>query len=211
MPGKRTTIKLGRVTRGVIAGAVGTLALDVSTYLDMVVRGRPSSELPKRAASELATRAGVALGEGDKADNRRSALGALLGYATGTGVGGLCGLLAGNRRLPLVKGGLATGAAAMACADGPMVALGLTDPTSWAATDWLADVVPHLSYGLAFAFTWDLLAGRKPPLGKSLQDAVTSRREPSSVGRPARRLKQAARLAVLVSQLLAFRRRLSRR
>jgi hypothetical protein len=31
---------------GAAAGAVGTVALDVSTYVDMAVRGRPASEVP---------------------------------------------------------------------------------------------------------------------------------------------------------------------
>ena len=32
----------GRVTAGAVAGVVGTLALDVATYVDMALRGRPA-------------------------------------------------------------------------------------------------------------------------------------------------------------------------
>jgi hypothetical protein len=35
-----------RVTAGILAGAVGTVAIDVVSTLDMAVRGRPSSPLP---------------------------------------------------------------------------------------------------------------------------------------------------------------------
>ena len=27
--------------------------------------------------------------------------------------------------------------------------LGISDPRTWSATDWAADVVPHLAYGFA--------------------------------------------------------------
>jgi hypothetical protein len=39
----------------------------------------------------------------------------------------------------------------MAGANGPMTALGVTDPRTWAAADRVADVVPHLAYGLVTA------------------------------------------------------------
>lgn len=37
--------------------------------------------------------------------------------------------------------------------DAPMAALGVTDPRTWAAKDWLSDAVPHLAYGLVTAAT----------------------------------------------------------
>lgn len=39
-------------------------------------------------------------------------------------------------------------------ANGPMAGLGVTDPRSWSAGDWAADVVPHLAYGLVTAWTF---------------------------------------------------------
>ncbi len=47
--------------------------------------------------------------------------------------------------------GLVIGAAAMAGTDVPMAALGVSDPRTWAAKDWLSDAVPHLAYGLVTA------------------------------------------------------------
>jgi len=32
--------------------------------------------------------------------------------------------------------------------NGPMAVLGVTDPRTWALNDWVADVIPHLAYGV---------------------------------------------------------------
>ena len=62
----------------------------------MVVRARPASSLPAEVAGALAERAGVELAAGgndsEAAANRRSGVGALLGYGVGLGVGGTYGL-----------------------------------------------------------------------------------------------------------------------
>ena len=58
-------------TRGAIAGAVGTLALDASTYADMALRGRPPSEVPAKTVDALAARRGTSFGEDpERAGNR---------------------------------------------------------------------------------------------------------------------------------------------
>jgi hypothetical protein len=84
---------------GLAAGAVGTIALDVVTYLDMVVRARPASSLPAEVAGAIVKRAGV-----EPAGNRRSGLGALFGYGVGLGVGGAYGLLRSRLPGPLRQG-----------------------------------------------------------------------------------------------------------
>ncbi|MFJ2033841.1 hypothetical protein [Streptosporangium sp. NPDC087985] len=142
------------LTAGIFAGAAGTTALDAVTYLDMAVRGRPASELPARAAGELADRAGADLGSGEAAASRREGVGALLGYAAGLGVGALYGLLAGDRRLPLPVAALGLSVAAMAAGDAPLTALRLTDPRDWDMTSWMSDAVPHLVYGLTAAVVY---------------------------------------------------------
>ena len=156
----------GSVLAGLAAGAVGCVALDASTYLDMVLRGRPASDLPAQAAGKLAEGAGVDLagrheqGAGERAANRESGLGALLGHGVGIGIGVAYGVLRpAVRRLPAPLAGAGLGLAAMAGSDVPLVALGLTDPRTWGATGWASDVVPHLVYGLATALTFDALAG----------------------------------------------------
>ncbi|MET8336893.1 hypothetical protein ABZV14_19995 [Streptosporangium canum] len=142
---------------GIVAGAAGTTALNVVTYLDMAVRGRPASRLPSEAAGELAGRAGADLGSGQAGESRREGVGALLGYAAGLGAGALYGLLAGDRRLPLPVAALGLSVAAMAAGDVPLVALRLTDPRGWEASSWVADAVPHLAYGLTAAAVYQRL------------------------------------------------------
>jgi hypothetical protein len=149
---------------GAVAGAAGTVALDVATYADMLWRGRPASEVPARTAARVAERAGIdlALQDGASAEqvkNRQSGLGALLGYGTGLGVGTLYGMvrpILGN--IPTPVAGVLLGAAAMAASDVPSAALGSTNPREWTAESWAADIVPHLVYGLVTAAAYNAFA-----------------------------------------------------
>jgi hypothetical protein len=80
---------------------------------------------------------------------------------TGVGVGAAAGLLRPLVvRLPAPVGGALLAVAAMAGSDAPLAKLGLTDVSSWSATDWLSDVVPHLSYGLVTFWTLRESAGQ---------------------------------------------------
>jgi len=146
------------VVAGLAAGAVGTVALNAATYVDMLTRARPASSLPADAAGKLADVAGVDLGSGDDASNRREALGAVLGIATGLAVGAAYGLLRAAFSVPLPAAILGLGAAAMAGSDVPMTRLGLTDPITWDAASWLSDALPHLAYGAAAALSYELFA-----------------------------------------------------
>ncbi|MEA2664319.1 MAG: hypothetical protein QOI11_1263 [Candidatus Eremiobacteraeota bacterium] len=151
------------VLLGTVAGAVGTAALDLATYTDMIVRARPASETPSEFVKKLAQDAGIAYlsGDDDDAKNRRSGTGALLGYANGLGVGALYGALRPLLRgVPLPLAALAAGGAAMALSDVPLVRSGVTDPQSWGTSGWLADALPHALYGLAVALTFDALAAQ---------------------------------------------------
>src|SRR4051812_13029938 len=79
---------LSFVWRGVAAGAAGTTALNATTYLDMALRGRPSSSTPQESVEALADKTGLGIpGDGDKRDNRLSGLGPLLGILAGAGSG----------------------------------------------------------------------------------------------------------------------------
>ncbi|MER7212908.1 hypothetical protein ABT340_38100 [Streptosporangium sp. NPDC000239] len=145
------------LTAGVTAAAAGITALDTVGYLDMVVRGRPASDVPAEAADELAGRAGIDLGHGEEGDSRRTGLGALLGYTAGLGVGVLYGLLPGARRPALPLAALGLSLAAMAASDIPLAAAGVTDPRRWDAASWVSDLLPHLAYGLTTAVVYDRL------------------------------------------------------
>jgi hypothetical protein len=141
--------------RGAAAGATGVTALNTATYVDMIVRGRPASSTPQDTVEKLSDETGFDVpGEGDERDNRVEGLAPLLGIATGVGVGLLLGGARGLGWRPrlLTEAVAATGIALIA-ANAPMTALGISDPRSWSKTDWVADVLPHVAYGLVTAAT----------------------------------------------------------
>ncbi|MGW4298041.1 hypothetical protein ACWEH1_34205 [Micromonospora chersina] len=139
---------------GAIAGAVGSAALNVVSFLDMAVRGRPASSTPEQTAGKFADAAHVDLGPEEKAANRRSGLGPVIGYGTGIAAGALFGILAARRRIPLPLAVGMLGGGVMATSDGSIAALRISDPRTWSAKDWISDIVPHLAYGAAAAATW---------------------------------------------------------
>ncbi|HEU4657514.1 MAG TPA: hypothetical protein VFR97_08320 [Capillimicrobium sp.] len=146
------------LARGLAAGAAGTTALNVVTYLDMTLRGRPASSVPDAAVTTLAERAGVSLGEGDAAENRTSGAGALLGYLAGLTAGAAYGLVAPvARSLPRPLAGVVFGLGVMAATDASNAALGVSDPREWSGIDWASDVIPHLAYGVVTVAVHDHL------------------------------------------------------
>lgn len=156
---------------GVLAGAAGTTALEAVAYADMAVRGRPGSELPARTVETLTERAGVSLGGGETAGNRRQGLGALLGFGVGLGVGAAYGLLRARFRTGRVPAAIGLGLGAAVAADAPMTLLGLTDPRSWSASAWISDLVPHLAYGAVTCLAYERLTapatGRRRARGRA--------------------------------------------
>lgn len=143
---------------GLAAGAVGTIVLDTATYLDMVLRARPSSGVPGEVAGRLAGKASIPLGDEEAAEQRKGGLGALMGYATGLSIGVAYSLVRPQLdRAPVPLAGVALGLAAMASTDVPAAATGATNPKQWGPSSWLMDLVPHLAYGLATAATYEAL------------------------------------------------------
>ncbi|MCF6470769.1 hypothetical protein FAF44_20575 [Nonomuraea sp. MG754425] len=143
------------LVRSLIAGAAGTSALNVASYLDMAIRARGASSTPQQAVAKLTGLADLSLGDGDEAGHRKEALGALLGYATGAGAALCYGLLCSGRRLPWPAGVVTMTALAMTGSNGPLIALGITDPRDWSAAAWISDIVPHLAYGIAAYAAYD--------------------------------------------------------
>lgn len=149
---------MGRMTAGLASGAVGTEALNIATYLDVAIRGRSQSSVPSQAAQKLAEKAGIKplTEESETAQNRRSGVGALLGYVTGLSVGAAYGIIRPLIGwLPLPVRAVAVAAAAMAASDIPSTMLGVTDPKEWPASSWAADIVPHLIYGAATVIAYE--------------------------------------------------------
>ncbi|GAA0365316.1 hypothetical protein [Micromonospora gifhornensis] len=145
------------LTDGLIAGAVGTTALNVATYVDMTVRARPASQSPQESAGRVADVAHLDLGSPRRAENRLSGLGALMGYGLGVAAAVGFAALTRGRRQPLLRAAALLGGGAMTLADGTLTLLGVTDPRTWRRSDWLADLLPHLAYGLTAAATWNRL------------------------------------------------------
>jgi hypothetical protein len=147
-----------RIYAGLLSGAVGTQALNIATYLDMALRGRPESPVPVKGARMVGEMAGIQalVEDGEAAESRRKGVGALMGFATGISVGGAYGVFSPMlARMPRGSKALLVSAAAMAAGDVPSVLSGLTDPKEWSAQDWLADIVPHMAYGLATVLAFD--------------------------------------------------------
>lgn len=147
------------LTKGALAGAAGTTALNLVTYGDMLLRARPASDVPADVAGRLADRAHLDLGDERQAPPRREAAGALLGLVAGLGVGkGYgCAVALTGRRPPVPVAGALLGLAAMAASDAPATALRVTDPRTWPPSSWASDLVPHLAYGLVTAATFHAL------------------------------------------------------
>lgn len=146
---RRTITTAGWVLRGAAAGAAGTTALNAVTYLDMAVRGRGTSSTPEDTVEKLAEKAHVEIpGDEETRENRLQGLGPMTGMVAGVGVGVVHALVraAGFRPNPVV-GSVLAGLVAMVASNGPMTALGVTDPRTWPAESWAMDVIPHLAYG----------------------------------------------------------------
>jgi hypothetical protein len=140
--------------RGALAGAAGTTALNAITYADMALRARPASTTPEQMVDKASTLTKIDIpGTRQERDNRVAGLAPLLGIGVGSGVGSVAGvihhlLLGHGRRLPFVVGAVLVGASAMAASDLPLKLSGVSDPTTWTAKEWLADLAPHLAYGV---------------------------------------------------------------
>lgn len=159
-PRERAKLVDGRMTlrrsvlAGAAAGSAGTTALNLTTYLDMALRGRPTSRTPKETIEKLSAKAHVTIpGDDDIRQNRIEGLAPLAGLAAGIAMGSALGISRALGWRPSLPASLAAATVgALLGANGPMTALGITDPRTWAATDWIADLVPHLAYGVVTAW-----------------------------------------------------------
>jgi hypothetical protein len=152
---------------GVTAGAVGTAVLNTVTYLDMVLRDRPSSSVPAQTAEKATDLVGVSLeaddDDNDQGANRKQGVGALMGYVTGYAVGAAYGLLRPTLfpNAPRSIAGVGIAAAATISTVAPYSALGVSNPRTWGAKSWAADIIPHLCYGWATAAAFDALHDKR--------------------------------------------------
>src|SRR4051812_35729646 len=124
---------MGPIGRGLAAGAAGTTALTAVTYADMAWRGRAPSRVPEELVERVLASLGVALpGSRAEVGHRTTALAAVAGIGTGLAVGVLASLARSTGvRASAPVGAVATGATAMAAANVPLAALGVTNPRNW--------------------------------------------------------------------------------
>ncbi|MFI6084085.1 hypothetical protein ACIBBB_24410 [Streptomyces sp. NPDC051217] len=145
---------MNRVTRpllyGAASGAAGTTALNVVGYADITLRGRPASTTPEITVRRLAEKLHLRIpGEGPALDNRVVGLASLTGFAVGLAMGTVLSLTRAAGWHPS-KGPeyAAATVGALICTNGPLTVLGVSDPRTWSAADWVSDIVPHLAYAL---------------------------------------------------------------
>jgi xanthosine utilization system XapX-like protein len=152
---------------GSLAGSAGTVVLNMTTYADMAIRGRTTRSAPSALVGTVAEKIGLPLSSHKNTlpdqtlQNRKSGIGVLLGYANGLSVGALYGLLRLHLEdVPLPLAGLLVGTTAMMASDIPLVALGISHPKTWGVSGWVADIIPHLFYGLATVLSYEALTNR---------------------------------------------------
>ena len=125
--------------------------------VDQYRRARPASDSPIKLGARVADRAGLELGAGDERTNRASALGPLVGYADGLALGVLAATMSATPGRSIVRTAVILTAGAWLGSNGPLMAMGLTDPSKWTAEEWTSDLVPHAAYGVTTAAAVALL------------------------------------------------------
>lgn len=165
MPRRKKNSMLSSTLRGIIAGATGTVALDISTYMDMAIRGRSSSNAPSKMIDAVAQKIHPPLStqssssNNQSAQNRESGLGCLLGYGNGLGTRVIYGILRSQfEEVPAQLAAPLVGLTAMAASDVPLVALRVSNPKTWGISGWLTDTIPHLIYGIVTVATYEALS-----------------------------------------------------
>lgn len=135
---------------GAAAGAAGTTALNIVGYADMALRARPASSAPEVTLRALAAKLHLGIpGEGQALDNRVAGLAALTGFAAGLGMGAVLSLAQAAGWHPASAPKYTVAAiGALIGTNGPMTALGVTDPRTWSVSDWISDIVPHVAYAV---------------------------------------------------------------
>ncbi|MGW3668254.1 hypothetical protein [Streptomyces sp. NPDC005141] len=152
---------------GAAAGAAGTTALNMVSYADMAIRARPASSTPEVTLRKLAEKLHVRIpGEGETLENRIAGLAPMTGFAAGLGMGAVLSLAraAGWHPTRASQYAVAT-VGALIGTNGPMTALGVTDPRTWSVSDWVSDIVPHVAYAVVTVAVLDRLYGAAPAWG----------------------------------------------
>lgn len=143
---------LGALTRGMLAGVVGTIAMTISERLEMAVTGREASQVPGEVAAHLLP------GRHPEVASDVEQLNSPMHWAHGISMGALRGLLdAGGMR-----GSTATVAHFALLWGGDAMlyrALGVADaPWRWSADELAADLLHKGVYAVVTGAVYDALA-----------------------------------------------------
>ena len=146
---------LGALTRGMVAGAAGTIAMTVSERLEMAVTGRSGSTVPGQVAAHLVP------GTDPDRDADVERLNAPMHWAHGIGMGAVRGAL----DLAGVRGPAASAAhfALLWAGDAALYrALGVADvPWRWSADELASDVLHKGVYAAVTGAVYDATAGSR--------------------------------------------------
>lgn len=139
--------------RGLLAGAVGTAAMTVSSTAEMKLRARAASDAPARAAARV-------LGVEPVDDAAKARFSNLVHWSYGTGWGAVRGLVgaAGLRGAPACGAFLA---AVWGSELATLPALGVAPPvTQWGAREVAIDAWHHVVYATATSLAYEALDAR---------------------------------------------------
>lgn len=164
---------LGAVVRGLVGGAVGTLALDLVAFVQFKRGGGEGDfvawELAKLdgwddapAPAQVGKRLYEGFTQRQLGSEWATTVNNLTHWGYGIAWGGLYGVLAGSASRPRVRGGLLLGPAVFASSYTTLPAAGLYKPIWQYDLPTLAqDLLRHVAYGLATSSAFRVLAGRR--------------------------------------------------
>ena len=145
---------LGALTRGMIAGAVGTMAMTLSERLEMAISGREASQVPGKVAAHLLP------GRHPEAASDVGQLNSPMHWAHGISMGAARGLLHVGGGL---RGPAATGAHFALLWGGDAMlyrALGVAEaPWRWSGDELVADLLHKGVYAMVTGAVYDALTG----------------------------------------------------
>jgi hypothetical protein len=153
---KALTATAAAIGDGLVAGAVGTAAMTVSSTIEARLRHRVASSAPARATAKAL---GIKAFENDLAQARFNDL-SHWGYGTGWGV--VRGIL-GATGMPAAKATAAHGAAVWGSAAVTLPALDVAPPfVFWGRKEVAIDLFHHAVYAVATGLAYELVAaGRR--------------------------------------------------
>lgn len=144
----------GAVGKGLLAGLVGTAAMTISSTIEMKLRDRGESPVPKDAASEAL---GVEDFEHEEAEER---FGRLAHWGYGTGLGAVRGLY-GATGMPSSAATAAHFVTVWGAEQVMLPALNVSPPaTQWGVEEIAIDAWHHGVYAVATGLAFDWLTGR---------------------------------------------------